>query len=137
MSSDDKLQAMVSQLRMIESYLNEIGSRESLSVRAAAEARASIEAVRAVTSSDTNDFLIPLGGGLMVQSSIARPKKVVVGIGAGITMEKDPEDAIAFVDERIKELEKGLQELGSQRLGLTKQYEATKAAINSLASGKG
>ncbi len=128
---------MVSQLRMIESYLTEIGNRESLSVRAAAEARASIEAVRSVTSSDMNDFLIPLGGGLSVQSSIARPKKLVVGIGAGITIEKDPEDAIAFVDERIKELEKGLQELGSQQNELTKQYEATKAAINSLASGKG
>ncbi len=128
---------MVSQLRMIESYLTEIANRESLSVRAAAEARASIEAVRSVTSSDMNDFLIPLGGGLSVQSSIARPKKLVVGIGAGITIEKDPEDAIAFVDERIKELEKGLQELGSQQNELTKQYEATKAAINSLASGKG
>ena len=128
---------MVSQLRMIESYLTEIGNRESLSVRAAAEARASIEAVRSVTSSDMNDFLIPLGGGLSVQSSIARPKKLVVGIGAGITIEKDPEDAIAFVDERIKGLEKGLQELGSQQNELTKQYEASKAAINSLASGKG
>ena len=137
MSSEEKLQALVGQLRAIESYLSDIDTKNSLSIRASAEARASLEAVKTLTSSNVSDVLIPLGGGISIQSSVSKPKRLLVNVGAGITMEKRPDEAITLVEERIKDLETAIESLSSQRNDLTNQYDAMRATINNLVENKG
>jgi len=52
------------------------------------------------------DLLVPIGGSSYVKMRLASPDKVVVGIGAGVSVEKSLPEAKAMLKERLEELEK-------------------------------
>lgn len=129
---EQRLQSLVAQVRVIEAYLNEISARENLTGRAIIESRASLEAVKALTSAPNNDMLLPIGAGVLISSNLAKPEKLLVDIGAGAVVEKTPEETTAFVEQRIKELETALSTLQEQKTQLENQLAAYRAAINEI-----
>jgi prefoldin alpha subunit len=52
------------------------------------------------------ELLVPIGGSSYVKAKLANPDKVVVGMGAGVSVEKTLQEAKAIVKERLDELEK-------------------------------
>jgi prefoldin alpha subunit len=52
------------------------------------------------------ELLVPIGGSSYIKVKLANPDMVVVGIGAGVSMEKTLSEAKAIVKERLEELEK-------------------------------
>ncbi|MDR0439239.1 MAG: prefoldin subunit alpha [Methanocalculaceae archaeon] len=84
---------------------------------ARAESLASIEAL--VALADTNgevSTLLGLGGGVSVRAIVADTRKMLVGIGAGVTVEKSTEEAISFLRDRITEMDASGKRL-SESLG--------------------
>jgi len=59
------------------------------------------------------ETLVPVGFGSFVKATLADTGKVVVGIGAGVSVEKKTEDAKAFLEKRKEELNKYLEQLNS------------------------
>src|SRR3990170_7759308 len=55
---------------------------------------------------ENSELLVPIGGGSYVKVKLANPDKVVVGMGAGVSIEKTLPEAKAIVKERLDELEK-------------------------------
>ena len=51
------------------------------------------------------ELLVPIGGSSYVKVKLADSNKVVVGLGAGVSVEKTLSEAKAIVKERIEELE--------------------------------
>jgi len=51
------------------------------------------------------ETLVPLGGMIMIKAKVDPKDKVIVGLGHGVSVEKDKKDALAWVEERISELE--------------------------------
>ena len=128
---EQRLQTMVAQARILEAYLNEITQRENLTGRAILESRASLQAIKALTSSP-DEILFPIGAGIFVTASAVRTEKMLADIGAGAVVEKTPEDMVATVERRIKELESALQTLQSQKGELSNQLAATRAAVSDI-----
>jgi prefoldin alpha subunit len=64
--------------------------------------------------------LVPVGGGSYVIMTIADSKKIIMGIGAGVAMEKN-------VDSSVEELKGRLQELDKARTAIQQQLEQTAA----------
>jgi len=79
---EQRLQSLVSQVRILEAYLDEVSARENMTGRAIVESRASLEAVRALTSAPNNDVLLPIGAGVLINSAMAKPEKLFISIGA-------------------------------------------------------
>ena len=73
---------------------------------ARAESLASIEALEALAAADGEvSTLLGLGGGVSVRATVVDSKKMLVGIGAGVTVEKSTEEAISFLRDRITEMD--------------------------------
>ncbi len=59
------------------------------------------------------ETLVPIGFGSFVKATLSSPDKVVVGIGAGVSVEKKIDDAKAFLEKRKDELAKYHEQLNS------------------------
>ena len=55
---------------------------------------------------ENSEMLIPIGGSSYVKVKLADPNKVIVGMGAGVSVEKTLAEAKATLKERLDELEK-------------------------------
>ncbi len=129
---EQRLQSLVSQVRILEAYLDEVSARENLTGRAIVESRASLEAVRALTGAPNNDVLLPIGAGVLINSAIAKPEKLLISIGAGAVVAKTPEETIALVEQRIKELETALENIQQQKAQVENQIGSYRAAVNDI-----
>lgn len=58
-----------------------------------------------------SDVLIPVGGGIFLNSTLQDTTKVLIDIGAGYITEKTPEDAITKLEERIKNMQENQEKL--------------------------
>jgi len=86
-------ESMRSRINVVESFINEL--------KAAGEA---IKAIRDVGENAT--ILVPVGGDSFIRAKVENMSKVLVGVGAGVVLEKDVEDALNYLGERVAELEK-------------------------------
>lgn len=59
------------------------------------------------------ETLVPIGFGSFVKATLTDPETIVVGIGAGVSIEKKVDDAKAFLDKRKDELTKYYEQLNN------------------------
>ncbi len=59
-------------------------------------------------------LFVPIGGGSYVKAKLETSKKVVVGIGADVAVEKTVKEAKVELEARIAELERTREALGQQ-----------------------
>ena len=60
------------------------------------------------------ELFVPIGGGSYVKTKLETSKKVVVGVGADVAVEKTVKEAKEELETRIAELEKTREGLGQQ-----------------------
>ncbi|GBC74855.1 Prefoldin subunit alpha [archaeon HR06] len=132
MSQEEKLQALIIEARLLESYINQISEREALVTKILLESRAALEALNNLSSGKEVEALVPIGSGTFIYTNIPKVEKVVVGVGADVVIEKSREEAIVFLEKRIKELEENLVKLNSTKNELINRLNLTKATMNNL-----
>jgi len=130
MSEEENLQALVSQMKLIEAYLNDLISKETTVSRLIEEGRFAIDAIRNMSGTDNVQALMPIGIGVYMQSSVASVDKLLVSIGSGVAIEKSKDDAINYIESRIKELEVALRNISSQKQDLAMKMEEARAEAN-------
>ena len=130
LSLEQQAQVLAQQLKLLESYLEEINNREGMSMKAIIENKASIEAAKTFSKTSYKDALLPLGSGILVK--IGNNPKFFLNIGAGVTIEKEPEQIIDFIENRIKDIQEGIKSLGVQKNELIQQYNNTRSELNNL-----
>ncbi len=132
MSEEEKLQALVGQMKVIEAYMNDILVREATVTRLMEEGRFAIDAIRNMSGMDDVQTLMPIGIGIYMQASVAPADKLLVSVGSGVAMEKSKDDAINYIESRIKELEVALRSMLSQKQDLEMKMEQTRAVVNTI-----
>ncbi|NLK25429.1 MAG: prefoldin subunit alpha [Euryarchaeota archaeon] len=68
-----------------------------------------------------SEILVPVGGNSFVFAKVASSDKAVVGIGTGISVEKDMGEAVQTMEERCKELAESMKKLAERRSALEAQ----------------
>jgi prefoldin alpha subunit len=132
MSEEDNLQEIVGQMKIIEAYLNDLASKEATITRLIEEGRAAVDAIRNVSGSGNVEALMPIGIGIYMQGSVAPSSKLLVSIGSGVAVEKSREDAINYVEARMKELETALRTMFAQKQELSMKMEEVRAEANKI-----
>ena len=134
MSAEQQAQAMIQQMRMLESYLEEINNRENISIKAIIESKAASKATENLEKANFEDILFPIGSGLLIK--LGKTPTFLVNIGAGITIEKNEEEVKEFLDTRIKDIEEAMKTLTVQKNEMAQQYNRIRTALNTIVQGQ-
>ena len=78
------------------------------------------------------ELLVPIGGNSYVKAKLANPDKVVVGMGAGVSVEKTLQEARAIVKERLDELEKTMSVAQQQFAQIADRINVDRDRLESL-----
>ena len=78
------------------------------------------------------ELLVPIGSSSYVKVKLANPDKVVVGMGAGVSIEKTLPEAKAIVKERLDELEKAMASAQQQFAQVANRINADRNRLESL-----
>jgi len=78
------------------------------------------------------EMIVPIGGSSYVQVKLVNPDKVIVGLGAGVSVEKTLTDAKTTLKERLVELEKALQSAQTQFNQVAERMNAGQKRMESL-----
>ncbi|HIH28795.1 MAG TPA: prefoldin subunit alpha, partial [Thermoplasmata archaeon] len=74
-------------------------------------AKMTVEQLSAVD--DNSEILIPIGAGTFVNGSLKSASNVLIGVGAGVVVEKPVDEAMGKLDERIKRIQDNLDKMAS------------------------
>ena len=102
---EQRINEMVQQSRILEAYMNDIVTKEATIVRLIEEARLAASALHNIVPENQTESLVPVGVGVYMKALIPPIDKLLVNVGAGVTIEKSKQDAINYVESRIKEFE--------------------------------
>jgi prefoldin alpha subunit len=101
--------------RFLEETVNELQSRINLTNSALTELRVSSMTLEGLEEEKKNaQLFVPIGGGSYVKARLETAKKVVVGIGADVAVERSLKEAKEELEARIAELEKTREALVQQ-----------------------
>jgi len=72
---------------------------------------------------ENSELLVPIGGNSYIRAKLENPDKIVVGMGAGVSVEKTLQEAKEIVKKRLENLEK-------TRMSLQQQFAQVAEKIN-------
>jgi prefoldin alpha subunit len=83
---------------------------------------------------ENTEMLVPIGGSSYVKVKLADPNKVIVGLGAGVSIEKTLAEAKATLKERLDELEKTMTSAQQQFSQVAERINSGRGRLESLLS---
>lgn len=129
--TEHSINEMIQESKLLESYYNDIISKESLLHRLLEESTNSFEALKNLSLDSDTLSLVPLGIGVYVKSTISPINKVLVNVGAGVIIEKNKDDAVNFIEHRIKEFETAAKQLSTQKQQISYRMMEIQNTVNS------
>lgn len=130
--SEEQAQQLLYQMQMLESYATSLDQKEEAIMTFLREAISSVESVRGINQNLEFESLVPVGLGTYVKANISGASKVLLDVGAGIVVEKEPDSAVNYLESRIKELQVALNETASQKHEVLTRLEQLKQEMNRL-----
>jgi prefoldin alpha subunit len=81
---------------------------------------------------ENSEMLIPIGGSSYVKVKLADTNKVIIGVGAGVSVEKTLPEAKAALKERLDELEKTMHAAQQQFSQVAERLNSGRSRLESL-----
>jgi prefoldin alpha subunit len=134
---EERINNLVAEVRVLESTYNDLSSRQNLLERILMESRSSLDTIKGLSSSTTEEVLIPVGGGILLRASPPKTDKVLLNIGANVVVEKNRDDATKFMETRAGELEEDIVAINSQRNQIAQRLDSDRRALQSLLNRQG
>lgn len=118
MSSDEEtFRKLLTDLRRLEGTAEALQNRINLVNAAVTELSFASRTIEGLENEKKGSpLLVPIGGGSFVKAEVATTESLVVGMGAGVSVEKQREEAKQIVKRRIEELQTSRNTL-QQQLG--------------------
>jgi prefoldin alpha subunit len=122
--SEEELRKLSVELRLLEQTAEALQSRMNMinSVTTdLAYARMTLEGLE--KESEKSELLVPIGGTSYIRAKLDNPDKIIVGMGAGVSVEKTQEEAKEIIKKR-------LEDLGKTRTSIQQQFAQVAERIN-------
>jgi prefoldin alpha subunit len=135
---DDQMRQVLMDIRLLESSARVLQSRLDIVTAALSETLTAISTLEgAKGKTDKTEALVPIGSGSFVKTKLADVQKVIIGVGAGVCIEKPIEDSMKDLRLRSSELERARTTVTQQLSQILGQAEDYRAHLNDLARKKG
>src|SRR5919206_136360 len=105
-------------------------SREATVTRLLEEARLASNAIQNIPIESEVESLMPVGIGVYIKALVPPVKKLLINIGADVTIEKSKEETINYIESKIKEFEVALRQLVSQKEQISMRMEQIQGQVN-------
>lgn len=125
---------LIQESKLLEAYYNDIVAKESVLHRLYEESHNSYNGLVDLSEETETISLVPLGIGVYVKSTIYPVERVLVNIGAGVVVEKKKDEALNFVEQRIKEFELATKQLSGQKQQISHRMMEIQNTVNSYMS---
>ncbi len=129
---EETVNALVVEVRVLESTYNELTARQNLLERALLESRAALDSIKGLSAEPPSEVLTQIGGGAMLRSKPPSTDRVLVSIGSNIVVEKPKEEAVAMLEERSRDVEKTIVSIIGQRNEIAERLNSDRDLLNNL-----
>ncbi len=131
---EETIRQLILELRLLESSATVLQSRLTVIESALGEILVASSTLEGIKSrSKGSETLIPIGAGSFVRAELADAQRIIMGVGAGVCIEKTVEDSIAELRNRMGELEKARGSLQQQLRQTVLRLEDGRAKLGELA----
>jgi prefoldin alpha subunit len=133
--SEEQLRRILYELQLMEGSVNVLQQRSDLLANAAAEltmCKTSLAEMEKLPAE--HPILVPAGGGAFIHAKTGDLSKVIIGIGADVSVEMERGRAAEEVGKRLEDVEKAQQSVQQQLAQLLEQMQAYQAAAQRLSA---
>ena len=121
--TQEDLQEKLMFFQLMEKQLETLGQHKSMVDTRLTEIETTKSAIREIDElKPENEALVPLGSGIYTKARITK-KKLLTELGASVMKENDSNTAIAFLDERKKDIEHAGRQIDEQIADITKKLQ--------------
>ena len=129
---EQRINELVQQSRILEAYMNDVMTRQVTVSKLMEEAHLASSTIQNITSESDVESLMPIGIGVYVKTTVPPIKKLLINLDAGVAIEKSREDALNYVETRIKEYEVAARQLEAQRQEIAMRINQLQSQINQM-----
>ena len=130
---EEELRKLSVEMRFLEQTAESLQQRISMVNAAMTDLTYANMALESIEKEKENaELLVPIGGSSYIKVKLASPDKVIVGMGANVSIEKTLPEAKAIVKERLEELEKTMRSAQQQFGQIAERINAGRSRVESL-----
>jgi prefoldin alpha subunit len=130
---EEELRKLTVEMRFLEQTAETLQQRISMMNAAMTDLNYANMSLDGIEQEKENaELLVPIGGSSYIKVKLANPDKVVVGMGAGVSVEKTLPEAKEIVKERLGELEKTMRSAQQQFAQVAQRINASRNRLESL-----
>ena len=137
-NEDEEIRRMLVELRLLEGSARTLESRLAVVDSALSEiliASSTLEGIR--NKPKGTEALVPVGAGSFIRVELADSEKIVMGVGAGVSLEKSVNDSIESLKNRQGDLEKLRMSLQQQLSQIALRIEDERRTLSDLVKKRG
>jgi len=137
-NEDEEIRRMLVELRLLEGSARTIESRLAVVDTALSEiliANSTLEGIK--NKPKGTEALVPVGAGSFIRVELADSEKIVMGVGAGVSLEKSVNDSIESLKNRQDDLEKLRMSLQQQLSQIASRIEDERRTLSDLVKKRG
>jgi prefoldin alpha subunit len=110
-ATEDEIRQLVANMQALEQRLDLLQQQANLVQVSIDDVDNGLKALTALEGQEAgHEMLVPIGAGSFVHAAVAKPGSVLVGLGAGVSVERNVADTRAIFQSRRTELEKVMAE---------------------------
>ena len=109
--TEEELQQKYMQFQLLQQQLEQVNQHMEQLTQQAAEIERSIQAIKEISKTEVdNEILAPITNGIFIKAKLLDNEKLIVNVGADITVEKTISEVIKLLEEQKKQLHQQMME---------------------------
>jgi prefoldin alpha subunit len=131
--NEEEIRKISVELRLLEQTAETLQSRLNMLNAVTTDLTYASMALESLEKEKENsELLIPIGGTSYIRAKLDNPDKIVVGIGAGVSVEKTHQEAKDAIKARLEELEKARTATQQQFAQVAERISADRERFETL-----
>ncbi len=130
---EEELNKLSIEMRLLEQTAETLQQRIGMinaAIRDLAYANMTLESME--KEDENAELLVPIGASSYIMAKLASKEKVIVGMGAGVSVEKTFSEAKQIVKDRLDELEKTMNSVQQQFVQVAQRINTGRNQLQSL-----
>src|SRR3989442_9436411 len=124
---DEEMRQLLVEIRMLEGSARVISSRLDIVTGALSETQTAKQTLEGTKEAGKDvEMLMPIGSGSFVKAKLEDPQHIIIGVGAGVGLEKTVDDSIKDLNMKATQLDKARINVMQQMNHITNQNKKYK-----------